>query len=312
MAPATFDPLAIYATFGWLPRGFSVTNPATPQTAIQSVANVNGPNGQSVALTVHAAHQCSLTGPLWSPALGTFQFTDGGKHKRYLHSKRYARGLLCQQPGTQSFPSPVLPAGHLAGGHPAYLMLDETGHPTALAWQYAWDGWAVAQWSGPRPARITKIAADVRYRSNLRLPFPFRLTGIPASWKVGAVGNQVTQGRLTGYALYLGPGQDPAGMTVLVQPSYPNACVNIGGTTQSVSFDGAAGVLRNSTESVSTTLTGPDHTEHLQDACFANLHGMFVYVNVTRPDGIGGALGLLRHVKVLGPDLANWTTQPLG
>jgi hypothetical protein len=311
-APASFDPLAIYASFGWLPPGFSVTNPPTPQTAIQSLADASGPNGRSIALTVYAAHQCSLTGPFWSPPKGTFQFTDGGKHKRYLPSKRYPLGLLCKQPGTMSLPGPVLPAGHLAGGHPAYLMLDGTGHPTALAWQYARDGWAVAQWSGPRPAQITKIAADVHYQSNLRLPFPFRLTGIPATWKVGAVGNQVMQGRLAGYALYLGPSQDPTGMTVLVQPSYPNACVNIGGTTQSVSFDGVAGVLRTSSESVSTTMTGPVHTEHLQDACFASLHGMFVYVKVTRPDAVGGALGLLRHVQVLGPDRANWTTQPLG
>jgi hypothetical protein len=312
MAPASFDPLAIYATFGWLPHGFSVTNPPTPQTAIQSFADVNGPNGQSIALTVYAAHQCSLTGPFWSPAKGTFQITASGKHKRYLHSKRYPRGLLCQQPGTISFPGPVFPAGHLAGGHPAYLMLDQSGHPTALAWQYARDGWAVAQWSGPRPAQLREMAARVRYQSNLRLAFPFRLAGIPATWKVAGAGSQVEGGKLRGYVLYLGPSQDPAGMTVLIQPSYANACSNIGGPTQNVSFDGTAGVLRTSSESVSTSLAGPVRTEHLQDACFASLHGMFVYVKVTRPDGVGGALGLLRHVHVLGPDPANWTTQPLG
>lgn len=39
---------------------------------------------------------------------------------------------------------------------------------------------------------------------------------------------------------------------------------------------------------------------------------MFVYVSVTQPDPVGGALGLLRHVQVLGPDPANWATQPLG
>jgi hypothetical protein len=33
MAPGSFDPLAIYATFGWLPRGFSVVGPPTQQTA---------------------------------------------------------------------------------------------------------------------------------------------------------------------------------------------------------------------------------------------------------------------------------------
>ncbi len=292
MAPASFDPLAIYATFGWLPPGFSVVNPPTPQTATQSFADVNGPNGQSIALTVFAAHQCSLTGPFWSPPKGTFQFTDGGKHKRYLHSRLHPVGLLCNR-GPQSPPDPVLPAGHLPGGHPAYLMLDESGHPTALAWQYARDGWAVAQWSGPRPAQLREVAARVHYRSNLRLPFPFRLAGIPASWKVAGAGSQVEGGKLTGYVLYLGPSQDSYGITVLIEPPYPNGCVNIGGKTQSASFDGAAGVLRTAG----------------QEACFGSLHGMYVYVS---SDQVGGALGLLHHVQVLGPDPANWTTQPLG
>jgi hypothetical protein len=292
VAPASFDPLAIYATFGWLPPGFSVVNPPNPQTATQSFANVNGPNGQSIALTVFAGHQCSFTGPFWSPPKGTFQFTDGGKHKRYLHSRLYPGGLLCNS-GPGSNPGPIIPAGHLAGGHPAYLILDDYGHATALAWQYARDGWAVAQWSGLRPAQLSEVAAHVRYRSNLHLPFPFRLAGIPASWKVAGAGSQVEGGKLTGYALYMGPSQDPYGITVLIEPSWPNGCVNIGGTTQSVSFDGAAGVLRSAG----------------REACFRSLHGMYVYVS---SDQAGGALGLLHHVQVLGPDPANWTTQPLG
>jgi hypothetical protein len=290
MAPASFDPLAIYATFGWLPPGFSLIGPPTQQTATQSFAVVDGPNGQSIALTVFAANQCSFTGPFWSPPKGSFQFTDGGKHKRYLHSRLYPGGLLCNW-GPQSLPGPILPAGQLAG-HPAYFMLDDNGHPTALAWQYARDGWAVAQWSGPRPAQLAKVAARVRYQSNLRLRFPFKLTGIPASWKVDSTGSQVEGGKLRGYALYLGPSQDP-GITVLIEPQYPDGCVNIGGTTRSVSFDGASGVLRSAG----------------QEACFGSLHGMYVYVS---SDQAGGALGLLRHVQVLGPDPANWTTQPLG
>ena len=294
MAPASFDPLAIYATFGWLPPGFSVTSPPTAQTATQSLAAVNGPNGQSIALTVYAAHQCSVTGQFWSPAQGTFQFTDGGRHKRYPHSRLYPRGLLCNAGAAQSLPGPILPAGHLAHGQPAYLMLDETGHPTALAWQYARDGWAVAQWSkGPRPAQLREMAARVRYRSNLRLAFPFRLAGVPASWKVAGAGSQVEGGKLRGYELDLGPSQDPHGITILIEPSYPDGCVNIGGKTKSVVFDGAAGVTRTAG----------------QEACLGSLHGMYVYVS---SDQAGGALGLLRHLQVLGPDPANWTTQPLG
>jgi hypothetical protein len=292
MAPASFDPLAIYPTFGWLPPGFGVSSPPTAQTATQSFADASGPNGQSVALTVFAAHQCSVTGPFWSPPKGTFHFTDGGRHKRYLHSRQYSTGLLCNW-GPQSLPGPLVPAGHLAGGQLAYLMLDDQGHATALAWQYARNGWAVAQWSGPRPAKLMEMASRVRYRSNLHVPFPFRLVDIPASWKVAGAGSDVEGGKLTGYLLYLGPGQDPEGITVLIEQPYPGGCVNIGGQTQSVSFEGAAGVLRSAG----------------QEACFGDLHGMYVYVS---SDQAGGAMGLLHHLHVLGPDRARWTTEPLG
>jgi hypothetical protein len=273
--------------------------------------SATGPNGQSISLTVFVAHQCSITGPFWSPPKGSFQFTNGGKHKRYLPSKRYPVGLRCDW-GPLPLPNPIVRAGHLADGDPAYWMLNTTGQPTGLAWQYARDGWAVAEWSGRKPAQLTKVAAHVRFGSNLRLAFPFRLTGIPASLKVSAAGDQLMQGKLAGYELYLEPSQGSQGMTVMVEPSYANACSNIGGTTQSVSFHGAAGVLRNSNEQIAASAGAPTRTEHIQDACFASLHGMFVYVSVSRPDPLGGALGLLRHVHVLGPDPANWTTQPLG
>ncbi len=36
---------------------------------------------------------------------------------------------------------------------------------------------------------------------------------------------------------------------------------------------------------------------------------MFVWVSVSLPDR---AMGLLHHVQMLGPDPANWTTEPLG
>jgi hypothetical protein len=291
VAPASFDPLAIYATFGWLPPGFTVTNPNYPQSATQARAQAEGRS--LIALTVYAAHQCSVTGQIWSPPKGTFQFTDGGRHRRYLHSRRYAHGLLCDDGPAQSNPNPLIPAGHLAGGHPAYLMLEDRAQPTALAWQYARKGWAVAQWQGPRPAQIRKIAEHVRYGSNLRLRFPFRLKGIPASWKVEGAGSQVEGGKLRGYLLYLNPGGDSHGVTILIEPPYTGSCVNIGGMTEPVTFDGATGVNR-----------AADH-----NACFASLHGMYVDVS---SDQAGGALGLLHHLQVLGPDPANWTTNPLG
>lgn len=41
MAPTSFDPLAIYATFGWLPPGFSVTEPTSQQLVTQAFASAS-------------------------------------------------------------------------------------------------------------------------------------------------------------------------------------------------------------------------------------------------------------------------------
>ena len=159
MAPASFDPLAIYATFGWLPPGYAVANSAYPQSTTQSAASVTGPHGQSFALTVYAAHQCSVTGPVWWPPKGSFRFTSNGNHRHYLHSRHYAHGLLCGQQG-QSLPGPIRPAGHPVGGHPAYLMLNNQGRPYSLAWPYARDGWATLQWSGAKPALPSRLPPE--------------------------------------------------------------------------------------------------------------------------------------------------------
>ena len=140
-----------------------------------------------------------------------------------------------------------------------------------------------------------KVAAHVRFGSNRRLPFPYRLTGVPASWKVVSAGSQVEAGKLVGYDLYLRASQGPHGrISILAEPpSLAGACSAIGGTTHSVTFDGAQGVTRS----------------HGREACFGNLHGLYVDVS---SDQAGGAIGLLRHTRILGPDPANWTTRPLG
>jgi len=268
-----------------------VINPPSPQTTTESFAYA-GQNHTGISLTVYAAGQCSFSGRFWFPRKGTFQFTDNGKHKRYFHSRRYSHGLNCGN--VQSVPNPILPDGYLTGGRPVYLMLNYNGKPMALAWQYARDGWAVAQWSGPKPPQLKKVASQVRYRSNWRLRFPFRLVGIPAGWTVSGAGSQVDGGKLRGYLLYLQAGHDPQRVTILIEfPYLGSNCEGMGGPTQSATFDGATGYTRT----------------FGQEACFGNLHGMFVFIHSNR---LGKAIGLLHHIQVLGPDPANWTTHPLG
>lgn len=274
-APASFDPLAIWATFGWLPPGYSVIAPPDGESTTISEMDAAGPHGRTVTLMVFAARQCELAGP----------------------AKRHAVSLRCE-PGLPLLAGSFIPAGHLADGDPAYWITGINGQRLALAWQYARSGWAIAEWPGARPAELIRLAAHVRYRARLRFPFPFSLAGIPASWKLSGTGYQEMRGKVVGYALYMGPSRDPGGVRLIVQPAFQPACVFSAGQIKNVSFDGAQGVL------VSTP------SEDRQDVCFPSLHGMFVWGGLHDP--LGGAMGLLRYVRVLGPDPVDWTTHPLG
>ena len=316
--PSRFDPAAIWATFGWLPQGSSVVTPSDGMTASMSEVEASGPNGQ-ITLMAFAAGQCALTGPFWYSQTGRHRIKpQPGAGRLHIYNtvrKRYSIGLRCNWGGTPWIPHPLIPAGHLSNGDPAYTMINLDGQPSALAWRYATGGWAVADWGGgARPAEIMTVAEHVRYRAELRILFPVKLLGMPASWQLSGVGYLVDRGRFVAQDLYMGPSQDPAGMSLHVEPAYSPACGLTGGRQQSVRFEGARGVLvstpsrKNAILDIRTGRMLPSKAR--QDLCFPSLHGMNVDLGLH--DQLGAAMNLLRHVRVLGPDPARWTTHPLG
>lgn len=315
-APASFDPAAIWATFGWLPQGVSVVTPPDGMRSSMSEMEASGPNAQ-ITLTAFAAGQCQLTGPFWYSQTGHHRIKPppgaGPLHIYNTVRKHYSAGLRCNWGGTPWIPNPVVPSGHL-GGRPAYTMIGADGKPMAVAWQYATGGWAIADWGGgARPAGIMMVADNVRYGARLRIHFPVKLIGMPASWKLSGVGYLAERGRFVAQDLYVGPAQDPAGIDLHVEPAFSPAC-GLVGRQQPVSFEGARGVLvrtpsqKNAILDIRTGRMMPSKAQ--QDVCFPSLHGMFVSMDVH--DDLGNAMSLLRHLRILGPDPANWTTNPLG
>ncbi|MHB1876709.1 MAG: hypothetical protein ACYCPF_17855 [Streptosporangiaceae bacterium] len=294
-APRSFDPLAIWVTFGWLPRGFSLSAPANPETPSQASMAAAGSHGE-LSLTVFAADQCELTGPFSPP-------------QQPGSSSRYPAGLRCKLGKMAPVTYPVRPAGHLADGDRAYRMmaLNERSpsgrhlswpRRVGVVWEYARGGWATLTSTGATWSDVKRVATGVRYGSHVRHPFPFKLVGIPADLKPTGVEYQEVKGQLIGHALYLSTRQDPGAVQLTVEPAFQPSCLFSAGQTRSVSFEGAHGVL------VSTP------NEKQQDVCFPSLHHWFVLFTVH--DQIGGVMGMLRHVRILGPDRADWTTYPLG
>jgi hypothetical protein len=157
------------------------------------------------------------------------------------------------------------------------------------------------------------VAGNVRYGVRLPIHFSVKLTGMPTSWKLSGVGYLAERGRCVAQDLYMGPAQDPAGVSLHVEPAFSSTC-GLNGRQQPVSFEGAHGVLvhtpsqNNAILDIRTGRMLPSKAQ--QDVCFPSLHGMFVSMDVQ--DDLGNAMSLLRHLRILGPDPAKWTTNPLG
>jgi hypothetical protein len=320
-----FSVLVPYASFGWLPAGFSVSagnsmaNPAESTTLSVSLSAGDAADGRLLTLTVNAAGSCRLAGP------HELTCGDGGGSSGDLSSSAPAVG------GTLAFWTP-------GGG---------------LAWEYARGGWAQlgpsTQVSGglptpasehrlyaaragwmPGPARhgypatvqsaatqaeLLMVAAHVSYGDSTDMVFPFQLTGLPAGWNVTDSTFAPSGGRLLGTGLDLGPADDPGAMSISIAPADgPNACKFITGQSQYVAIDGAQGTLR--------TIDEPG--KHWQDLCSSDVHGMQLDLSLdlnvpgtsdTPLPGarnLGGVLEIFQHLRLLEPSPAGWTSRPLG
>jgi hypothetical protein len=165
---------------------------------------------------------------------------------------------------------------------------------------------------------LLKIAASIRFGQALPLVFGFQLAGLPAGWQVAADYSFVPQaGRLAAGGISAGPAIDPTALGIgvgpAVSPGSEYACKVIAGQTSYVTVDGAPALLRN--------LDEPD--KQFQSLCVNSIDGVSAYVamdlnspgsNAPLPgtDLFGGVLTVFRSMRLLGPDPAAWTTDPLG
>jgi len=157
---------------------------------------------------------------------------------------------------------------------------------------------------------LIKVAAHVRFGVGRPLAFPFQLTGLPSWWRVGSSIPSTLNGRLVGAGLNIGPGPGESEVGVFTAPANtPGFCGRDSGW-QWVTVAGMRGILR--------TVYGNDH---FQTLCFEDVDGLAVTLSVTRPFDSspvavatqkGGVIDIfLHHLRLLGPNPANWTTHPV-
>ena len=284
--PHRFNPLRPYATFGWLP-------PGVPRTAdiTQSL-----PAEQIVLTGTLQTGEYQLTA--WAP--GTCD-RDATQLARALQRHRHPQLNCMQNPSAGSVVQAVSQAAPVHG-RPAFWMRGRF-----LTWEYAPHSWVTLQAyrrGTPVPAAtMLRVAASVRYGDpNAPGPrFPYQLTGIPASWQVTAVHWKASN--------LLGKGLS-AGLVdqLLVTPGKGRCWFDPTGSRR---------MTLNGVKAIFTVFRQPGARTY-QGLCVPEADGLSVFFLLFRAHGehgypFGGAARLfLHHLRLLGPDPANWTTRPLG
>lgn len=319
-SPATpvrvFNPMRPYATFGWLPLHYSIGGHLSGD---QDLGTADFPDGIATDVDELVAVDTAARGTEY---LMLNVGAEGNCKLRHESTLSCYNGMSEM---TLASPAPKV------SGLPAYW--DTYGN---LAWEYAPNSWAqlivrpeippggTPSFAGPPAipqsaageAIELRIASGVRYGRTATLPvFPFRLTGLAADWSVlpgGQSAYGMLDGRLAFTGVILGPAADPEALSVTVQPvGEPDAGCQLESGDSYVTVDGTRAVLS------STVNSGKDY----QYLCAGDVHGLEVQIgldlvvegsdDVPVPGDFASAEAVFGHLRLLGPNPADWTTNPL-
>jgi hypothetical protein len=279
-----------YALFGWLPagvgpaRGFQSQQFETLDTALPG-------NPDDLRLEVNLRGKCEL-----------FTSTVSGQ-----------RMTSCG-PGPGGGPTPVIRAPAV-NGRPAYWA------GNGLVWEYGPDAWASLNAAGgPKyftQAQLLRVADGVRFGLSYPVRTPYQYYGIPVGWSSSPPAtNQFLSfnGRPVSYGGSIGANNAGAYASIQALPAGPQNTCEIGSRVpdnnlRHVTVDGAPGVV--------WTVDGPQYWR--QGLCAADVSGFYVDIelvfdhnNKAMRSGsvLGGALAVFRHIRLLGPNWADWATNP--
>jgi hypothetical protein len=301
-----FSPVAPYAAFGWLPHGIplAASSPGSTPTQLQ--------------LTAGSAAKGLFMLAVWAPAACNL---DAAQVDAAL--VRHHHPLLnCTQDDGSGWAANLSRAAPAVAGRPGFWF---DGH--GLAWEYAKRSWAtlvVYRHGGAIPnAAILKVAAHVRYAATAEpsVRFPFALTGMPASWRVMSANWAATADGL------LGARSNLQGVYTVVGPPHGRVTGVIGqivimpGKARCPFFHGSRNssrrVVLGGVTAVVTRFTDTGVRPY-QGLCVPEVDGLGVFFLEFPQAGrtalaFGGVTGVFtHHLRLLGPDPANWTTRPLG
>jgi hypothetical protein len=286
IAPRQFSLASPYAAFGWLPPGDSLDGGTLAPSDVYLTA---GP-GAAWALSVYSAGFCNLTSAQVLRQLGR-------PEQPRLNCANSAGGTVYQATSV---------AAARVDGHAAFW----TARHRYLVWQYARHGWAALAPPRSAAARTAiKVASDVSYgAAGSPLEYPAQLVNMPAGWALAYVHFAAEAGVLRASQYQLtgtGPGADSpafdtdpatAGSSCYYYPGGVSARRTINGYRVTVNHIPAA------------------HGDvPVQQVCAPNADGLSVFVSTYGSHASPNAISIFqRHMRLLGTNHADWTTEPLG
>jgi hypothetical protein len=166
---------------------------------------------------------------------------------------------------------------------------------------------------------LRKVASRLRFDPAVVHPlYGFALSGLPASWGAGYPTSLSTlDGRTVGSGWQAGPAVDNSALSISVWPDAgqtPLRCNFVDGQSQYMTIDGAQAMLRTIDQSY----------KHWQELCIPDVQGLQVLIaldlnapgtnDTPLPGGpeVSSVLTLFSHLRLLGADLARWSTSPIG
>jgi hypothetical protein len=311
-APWQFNPLVPYASFGWLPPGYSQNNAdidvnqgVSSATDFVSREAVAPAAGRLLYLQVNARDMCAIN--------------TAADLQANVHARGSVQALCIDAAFTVTGVAPDI------NGQPAFW----TDHGSGIAWEYAPDAWAELSLSGiaadggkPLPptaatrALLQEVAARVAYGEKTPLTFAFRLSGeLPAGWKAWRAGFDVSGGRMFGTGITVGPSVDTSALNISASTvTGPAACDS--GASQPTYVDR----LGVSWAYIVNSQPGDTQQRLCATAPVGGLTGVNITMDINDPASntplpgsrqLGGALGVLGRLLLLGPDPAAWITNPV-
>jgi hypothetical protein len=282
-APSRFNPVRPYATFGWLPGRESLVAGRSAQRFLDLTAGT-GPAWQ---LSVYAAGFCNLT---------------SGQVLRQLKQGQQPQ-LDCSKSAGGALYQVANAAAARVGGHAAFW----TANQTYLIWQYANGGWAALTSPTGAAARMAvKVAGRVRYGdAGPPVKFAVQSLGMPGGWTVLFVSFAADAGVLRAYQyVIIGTGAVARSAIITTGPSSgPDSCYTDRQSTRQT-INGYQVIVRQ--------LAAPG-TPADQLVCAPDIDGLTVMVSTSGSHASPDAVSIFRrHLRILGTNPADWTTEPLG